>query len=241
MVSNPHNCQCDIACSHIISQDWEGLHHLLMWPWQVHVLGVLPLFNTSWVWGYRNPLEWLTWFGFRVVISMAIGKFMQEIQSTFKAFMLLSRLVHSITFLHSTLIPPISRISFFGHEEGQGLKKVKVYIRIKWYHCGRIEKSESPHHLKNKSNPFWFSGCSHGPLRELSIRYQHSSYIMPKLHMMLVRWVRLQGVSLASYFTECNEVIVLRKNIQFTWEGGDGKTGSPFFEPLVSGQSLVPV
>ncbi|KIK55185.1 hypothetical protein GYMLUDRAFT_48164 [Collybiopsis luxurians FD-317 M1] len=66
-----------------VDVDHDGVEVIkLKGPWQVHVLGALPLRNMSRVWGYINSLELPAWFrpfGFRVY-ALAFGCNLDEIE-----------------------------------------------------------------------------------------------------------------------------------------------------------------
>ncbi|KAJ3829698.1 phosphatidylserine decarboxylase 1 [Lentinula raphanica] len=104
-------------------------------PWQVHVLGALPLRNMSRLWGYLNSLElppWFRPFGFRVY-ALAFGCDLNEIEpEDLKAYRSLGeffyrKLKDGVRPVDDAVLvsPADGRILHFGLVQGSRVEQVK--------------------------------------------------------------------------------------------------------------------
>ncbi|KAJ4477328.1 phosphatidylserine decarboxylase 1 [Lentinula aciculospora] len=119
-----------------VDVDQDGVEVIkLKGPWQVHVLGALPLRNMSRVWGYLNSLElppWFRPFGFRVY-ALAFGCNLEEVdEEDLKTYRSLGeffyrKLKDGVRPVDDAVLvsPADGRILHFGAVQGSRVEQVK--------------------------------------------------------------------------------------------------------------------
>ncbi|KAJ3811518.1 phosphatidylserine decarboxylase 1 [Lentinula aff. lateritia] len=118
-----------------VDVDQDGVEVIkLKGPWQVHVLGALPLRNMSRLWGYLNSLELPPWFrpyGFRIY-AFAFGCNLEEIDEDLKTYRSLGeffyrKLKDGVRPVDNAVLvsPADGRILHFGIVQGSRVEQVK--------------------------------------------------------------------------------------------------------------------